>query len=137
MMFESLRDKVVLITGGARGIGKGLAQACLGEGARVIITNLNPEVGRAAEAELGQLGSIRSMRCDATRADDVDVLLDDRDDRPGVKFKDADLVGLPIRIAVGKKGLAEGKVEVKKRGGGEVELIALDEVVARVKTLLG
>lgn len=76
-MFESLRDKVVLVTGGARGIGKGLAQACLAEGARVIITNLNPDVGRAAEAELGQLGSVRSMRCDATRADDMEALLDD------------------------------------------------------------
>ncbi|MBM3822754.1 MAG: proline--tRNA ligase [Verrucomicrobia bacterium] len=47
----------------------------------------------------------------------VDVLLDDRDDRPGVKFKDADLIGIPLRIAVGEKSLAKGEVELKPRGG--------------------
>jgi prolyl-tRNA synthetase len=63
----------------------------------------------------------------------VEVLLDDRDERAGVKFKDADLIGLPLRIAVGKKGLAEGKVEWKPRGAAQVELIALGEVVARAQ----
>src|SRR5688572_23379091 len=43
----------------------------------------------------------------------IEVLYDDRDERPGVKFKDADLVGIPYRIAVGKKGLADGVVEIK------------------------
>jgi prolyl-tRNA synthetase len=47
----------------------------------------------------------------------VDVILDDRDERPGVKFKDADLVGFPIRIALGEKSLAKGEVEIKPRGG--------------------
>ena len=45
------------------------------------------------------------------------MLYDDRDERAGVKFKDADLIGMPFRIAVGKKGLAEGVVEVKRRNG--------------------
>ena len=45
----------------------------------------------------------------------VEVLYDDRDERAGVKFKDADLLGIPLRLAVGKKGLAEGKVEWKRR----------------------
>jgi prolyl-tRNA synthetase len=63
----------------------------------------------------------------------VEVLLDDRDERAGVKFKDADLIGLPLRIAVGKKGLAEGKVEWKPRGAKDVELVALGEVAARAK----
>src|SRR4051794_13171454 len=62
----------------------------------------------------------------------VEVLLDDRDERAGVKFKDADLIGLPLRIAIGKKGLAEGKVELKPRGAKELELVALDKVVERV-----
>lgn len=48
----------------------------------------------------------------------VDVILDDRDERPGVKFKDADLVGFPIRIALGEKSLAKGEVEIKPRGKG-------------------
>jgi len=63
----------------------------------------------------------------------VEVLLDDRDERPGVKFKDADLLGLPIRITVGKAGLEQGAVEFKLRKGGPVEMVPLDRVVARVK----
>jgi prolyl-tRNA synthetase len=63
----------------------------------------------------------------------VEVLLDDRDERAGVKFKDADLIGLPLRIAVGKKGLSEGKVEWKPRGSAHVELVPIGEVVARAK----
>ena len=59
------------------------------------------------------------------------MLLDDRDERAGVKFKDADLIGLPLRIAIGKKGLAEGKVEWKPRGAAQVELVALGEVAAK------
>ncbi|MGC9942456.1 MAG: proline--tRNA ligase [Verrucomicrobiota bacterium] len=47
----------------------------------------------------------------------VDVILDDRDERPGVKFKDADLAGFPIRIALGEKSLAKGEVEIKPRNG--------------------
>jgi prolyl-tRNA synthetase len=64
----------------------------------------------------------------------VDVLLDDRDERAGVKFKDADLIGLPLRIAVGKKGLADGRVEWKARGAKDLELVALHEVVGRTLT---
>ncbi len=48
----------------------------------------------------------------------VEVLLDDRDERPGVKFKDADLIGLPLQVIVGRRGLAEGVVEVKDRATG-------------------
>lgn len=63
----------------------------------------------------------------------IEVLYDDRDERPGVKFKDADLIGLPIRVAVGKKALAEGKVECKLRRDAEVHLVAVDEVVDWVR----
>jgi len=59
----------------------------------------------------------------------VEVLYDDRPERAGVKFKDADLWGIPCRIAVGAKGLAEGKVEWKLRNKKEFELVTLDEVV--------
>ena len=62
----------------------------------------------------------------------VEVLLDDRDERAGVKFKDADLIGLPLRIAIGKKGLAEQKVEYKLRGAKEIDLVALGEIVGKV-----
>jgi len=66
----------------------------------------------------------------------VEVILDDRDDRPGVKFKDADLVGFPIRIALGEKSLALGEVEIKPRGGALVQTKiseAVEQVVAMIK----
>ncbi|MGA2247216.1 MAG: proline--tRNA ligase [Verrucomicrobiota bacterium] len=61
----------------------------------------------------------------------VEVILDDRDERPGVKFKDADLVGFPIRIALGEKSLAKGEVEIKPRGGA-LQAVRIDEAVAEV-----
>ena len=58
----------------------------------------------------------------------IEVILDDRDERAGVKFNDADLIGIPLRITVGPKRLAEGKVEVKIRKSGEVEILSVDAV---------
>ncbi|WP_306535459.1 proline--tRNA ligase [Geobacter sp.] len=66
----------------------------------------------------------------------VEVLFDDRDERPGSKFKDADLIGIPLRLVVGSKNLAEGKVELKVRKGGDVSLLPLSEAVERVKALV-
>jgi prolyl-tRNA synthetase len=63
----------------------------------------------------------------------LEVLYDDRDERPGVKFKDADLIGIPYRIAVGKKGIAEGIVEIKPRRGADVVKVKLDEALAYVR----
>ena len=51
----------------------------------------------------------------ALEAAGIDVIVDDRADRPGVKFKDADLIGFPVRVVVGSKGLANGGVEIKRR----------------------
>jgi len=64
-------------------------------------------------------------------AQGVEVILDDRDERPGVKFKDADLVGFPIRIALGEKSLAKGEVEIKPRDGA-FQAVKIDEAVAAV-----
>ncbi|HCF59026.1 MAG TPA: proline--tRNA ligase [Myxococcales bacterium] len=82
----------------------------------------DPEVGAAAEKLVGQLEEAG-----------VETLYDDRDERPGIKFKDADLVGIPLRFAVGKKGLAEGKVELKIRGEKEMRLLTIEEAVAEAK----
>ena len=62
----------------------------------------------------------------------IDVLLDDRDERPGVKFKDADLIGFPLRIGIGAKSLANGQIEWSFRKDRAKQLGAADEVVARV-----
>jgi prolyl-tRNA synthetase len=62
----------------------------------------------------------------------VETVLDDRDERAGVKFNDADLIGWPLQVVVGKRGLAEGVVEVKDRATGERESVPLDEAVAHI-----
>lgn len=66
----------------------------------------------------------------------VDVLIDDRKARPGVKFNDADLIGFPLRIVIGGKGLKEGKIEVKWRDHDEVMKVDADSVVAEVSRLI-
>ena len=66
----------------------------------------------------------------------VDVLLDDRDERPGVKFKDAELIGIPVRISVGSRDLAEGMVEVVSRATGERERVPVDQAAKHVQELL-
>ncbi len=65
-----------------------------------------------------------------------EVIFDDRDERPGVKFKDADLLGLPVRITVGTKAVKEGVVELRRRRTGEEVAVPPGEVVARIRTLL-
>jgi prolyl-tRNA synthetase len=60
------------------------------------------------------------------------VLLDDRDERAGVKFKDADLIGVPYRINIGR-GVADGKVELVDRLASKNQEVALDQVVAAVR----
>jgi prolyl-tRNA synthetase len=79
---------------------------------------------------------------DATRAIEtglenagIEVLVDDREERPGVKFKDADLIGIPLRVTVGEKGLKNGQVELKPRSEPDpkkAEPVALDAIVARL-----
>jgi prolyl-tRNA synthetase len=71
----------------------------------------------------------------ALEASGLDVLLDDRDERPGVKFKDADLIGVPYRINVGKK-LVDGVVEVVTRAGSTRVDVAVDEVAEHVKKVV-
>ena len=66
----------------------------------------------------------------------VDVLLDDRDERPGVKFKDSDLIGFPVRVVLGSKSLAEGKVEISLRRDGERRLVAADAAADAIVDLL-
>ena len=88
-------------------------------------------LGVAPESDVMKLAE--QIYCELV-ARGVDVILDDRDDRPGVKFKDADLVGFPIRIGIGEKSLAKGEVEIKIRGG-ELTFVKKEQVVERVLEL--
>jgi prolyl-tRNA synthetase len=90
----------------------------------VVITLIKPDdpAARAASEDLtaGLAGA------------GLDVLVDDRDERAGVKFKDADLIGVPIRLTIGEKALAEGAVEFRvRRAGGKGENVKLGEAVGR------
>ena len=66
----------------------------------------------------------------------IDVLIDDRDARAGVKFADAELIGIPVRITVGPKGIADGVVEVTTRKNSETTLIKITDVISNVSDLL-
>ncbi|MBE0690085.1 MAG: proline--tRNA ligase, partial [Anaerolineae bacterium] len=85
----------------------------------------NPQVRAAAER----------LYVDLSR-EGIEVLYDDRDERPGVKFNDADLIGLPLRIVAGARALAEGGVEIKRRGGQEGTIVPVDAADAFVQAEL-
>jgi len=63
----------------------------------------------------------------------VDVIIDDRPDRAGVKFSDAELVGIPFRITIGKRGLADGVAELTDRATGETVKVPLDEIAEHAR----
>ncbi len=70
----------------------------------------------------------------------VDVILDDRNERPGVKFKDSELVGFPLRIGIGEKSLAKGEVEIKPRAGALMPVKAqasVEKILELIKDLRG
>lgn len=94
----------------------------------VYLVSVNP----ADDTVRGAADKVYQMLVDAG----VEVLYDDRDERPGVKFNDADLVGLPLRVTVGKKALADGRVELKDRASGEEARIPLEEIVDAIKDRL-
>jgi len=83
----------------------------------VVVTVIKPKDIATSEAA--------NALYDALVAEGVEVLLDDRDERPGVKFKDADLIGIPFRVTVGPKGLSEGKVELLRRSTGNSRSVDL------------
>jgi prolyl-tRNA synthetase len=91
----------------------------------VVLNADKPEVVEAADRLYVQL-------IDA----DIDVLYDDRSERPGVKFNDMDLIGFPVRVVLGGRGLEAGEVEVSLRSDGEKRATPIDEMVPAVKALL-
>ena len=66
----------------------------------------------------------------------IEVLYDDRTDRPGVKFNDADLIGNPIRLSVSKRTLAEGEAELRLRSESESTMIPLTDVVGKIEAIV-
>jgi len=79
----------------------------------------------------GEVAKVTDEIYEKLSAKGYEILLDDRNERPGIKFKDADLVGFPYRITIGKKTLKEGKVEFRYRKTGETTLLSIDEVIEK------
>jgi prolyl-tRNA synthetase len=90
----------------------------------VLISVVNPKDGATSDAA----GALY----DALRGAGIEVLLDDRDERPGVKFNDADLIGIPYRVTVGPKGLQEGKIELTRRQTRVARSMDLQKAAATV-----
>jgi prolyl-tRNA synthetase len=65
------------------------------------------------------------------------VLIDDRDERAGIKFNDADLIGAPVQLIIGGRTLKEGKVEIKRRADGEVRKVSESELSAALAEWIG
>ncbi len=101
---------------------------------KVVITTIKYD-GQAKEVALDLAGQLQSIHPKGT-LEHIDVIIDDRDERPGVKFKDADLIGFPIRITIGDKGLKQGQVEIKLRTADQPEFIKLEDVRQTVVKLL-
>jgi prolyl-tRNA synthetase len=129
----------VPIVMGSYGIGVGRVMAAIVEASHdangivwpvtvapfeVVISVLNPN-----EVETQEAGE---RVYEALRAQGIDVILDARDERPGVKFKDAELVGIPYRITIGPRGLAEKKVEFVRRRDGSKRELPLDRAAETV-----
>ena len=97
---------------------------------QVVVENLDPD-----KAEVTKIADELEA---ALEAKGIDVIVDDRVERPGVKFKDADLIGFPVRVVVGAKGLEKGGVEVKKRSEdkSQTKIVPPAEAVAAIVAAL-
>jgi prolyl-tRNA synthetase len=95
----------------------------------VVITVVRPDDDRTSSAA--------DALYDQLRAGGVEVLLDDRDERPGVKFNDAELIGVPLRVTIGPRGLDNGVVEVVERRSGESRDVPLDDATDVITAIVG
>jgi prolyl-tRNA synthetase len=95
---------------------------------QVIITLLDPSVAEPAELA-------KKLAAVAEQAG-ADVIIDDREERPGVKFKDADLIGIPLRITIGGKGLQAGVIELKWRSKKDVIKVPVAEAAEHISTVV-
>ena len=93
-----------------------------------MLLNLSPNDPALTEVADGLYQSLQNVG--------VEVLYDDRDERPGAKFNDADLLGVPLRLTVGKTYEKNGQVELRERRGGTTTLLELPKVVPFVQTFI-
>ena len=87
-------------------------------------------------AETAQVASFHPKGSDHRPATAVKALYDDRDISAGIKFKDADLIGIPVKVIIGEKNAKLGMIEVKDRKTGKVDLIKSEELANHIKSIL-
>jgi prolyl-tRNA synthetase len=127
---------------GSYGIGIGRLLACIAEehhDAQGLVWPVTVApyavhlVALAGKNKASRVMETAEQMCADLQTAGVDVLFDDREESPGIKFNDADLLGMPLRITVGERGLLQGQVECKRRDKDERELVALDQLQGWVK----
>jgi prolyl-tRNA synthetase len=91
----------------------------------VPVNDQNPQLMKAAE----------SIYCGLEERG-IEVLFDDRPERPGVKFKDADLIGIPLRATLGEKNFSKGLLEIRRRKTGKTSLVGIDEAVRKIQGMI-
>jgi prolyl-tRNA synthetase len=95
---------------------------------QVIITPVNMNEDIVFDAAMNVYHDLQSAG--------VEVILDDRDERAGVKFKDADLIGIPLRITIGRKNIVQGNIELKRRKSGETKIYPLQSISSEIKKII-
>ena len=95
------------------------------------VTPLNMSDPKTVEVAEGLYRELCEIYNSST-GESMDVLIDDRDVRPGVKFKDADLIGIPIQVIIGEKGLKDNQIEIKIRRTGEAKKVSLDNAIKEI-----
>ena len=95
---------------------------------QIIVTLLDPSVAEPA--------ALAKQLAEVAEKAGADVIIDDREERPGVKFKDADLIGIPLRITIGGKGLAAGVIELKWRSKKDVIKVPVAEAAEHIAALV-
>jgi prolyl-tRNA synthetase len=138
--FLDQTGKMLPVIMGSYGIGSGRLLACVAEAHHdadglcwpITVAPFQVQLTLLPEASGQAQREAEALYATLTGAG-VEVLFDDRDERPGVKFKDADLLGLPLRLTVSERSLKQGGAELKHRGDAERALVPLAEVEARVR----
>ncbi len=137
--YQDIQGKRKPVVMGSYGIGVGRLLACLAEeyhDEKGLILPISVAPYQVHLVSLMKSGEEPQQLYEKLLDAGIEVLYDDRKDSPGVKFTDAELLGLPVQITIGKRTLEQGAVEVSLRRDGEKELVPLEQVTRRVQELI-
>lgn len=143
-MFTDTNGERKPVIMGSYGIGVGRALACVAQehhdndGLKLPVTVAPYQVALIAIGNEAEIGAAEKFYADC-KAAGVEVLFDDRDTKtagPGIKFKDADLRGIPVRVTISEKSMKNGGAEIKLRGSQDMRIVPVENVLAEVKSII-